>query len=399
MLVAALALMIPVLTGCGGAQPTASPSTPTSPTLATSPLLRSPAPRIDDSPTAQATRVARSMSLQELVGQLVMAPLPTGYDPANLKDEIEQDHVGSVLVTGNWNGGAAAVGTATKALQGYAGDGPKLITATDQEGGMVQHLQGPGFDPIPSGVQQGARSVDDLRAAAATWGGQLAAAGINVNLAPVVDTVAVNRASNAPIGALDRDFGLDAQGNGAHAQAFVNGMRDAGVSSAIKHYPGLGGVTGNTDFTADGITDATTTLQSPSLGAFSTALEAHPAMVMMSLATYTAVDPHHPAAFSSTLIDGHLRGDQGFQGVVISDSLSAAAVSGIPQDQLGVSLIEAGGDLACISAPSVVRPVLDGLNAKAATDPGFAAKVTRSAIRVLALKYQMHLAGAPAARP
>lgn len=111
------------------------------------------------------------MSLQELVGQLVMAPLPTGYDPANLKDEIEQDHVGSVLVTGNWNGGAAAVGTATKALQGYAGDGPKLITATDQEGGMVQHLQGPGFDPIPSGVQQGARSVDDLRAAAATWGG------------------------------------------------------------------------------------------------------------------------------------------------------------------------------------------------------------------------------------
>ena len=94
-------------------------------------------------------------------------------------------------------------------------------------------------------------STDQLRQSAAVWGSQLKSAGINVDLAPVVGTVTVDRASNGPIGALYRDFGLDADGNADHAKAFIQGMADSGVGSAIKHYPGLGSVTGNTDFTAD----------------------------------------------------------------------------------------------------------------------------------------------------
>ena len=360
------------------ANPAGSPQTATTASHLDT-LRRSAAPQPDITPAAKAKRTVAAMSMEERVGQLVMAPLNAGTDPSSLASTIRDRHVGSVLIIGNWNNGIASVRQATDALQSYAPANIKLLMTTDQEGGLVQHLQGSGFSTMPSAVEQGRMSTDQLRQSAAVWGNQLAQAGINVDLAPVVGTVTVPRASNAPIGALNRDF--------------VLGMRDSGVATSIKHYPSLGSVTGNTDFTADGILDTTTVLDGDVVNAFGTVIaDTQPAMVMMSLATYQAIDASAPAAFSPTIIDGYLRARQGYQGVVTSDSLSAAALGGISPDQLGVRLVEAGGDLACIGAADYVTPILDGLNTKATTDAAFAAKVTRSAERVLTLKYQMGLA-------
>ena len=362
--------MLPVtLAACSG---DASPSDAATaafstrrPTVTHDSLDKAQVPSVrDDSPHAKAVRAVESMSVEERVGQLVMAPLFAGSDPS----------------------------AATSTLQSYAPGDNQLLMSTDQEGGLVQHLKGAGFDTMPSATQQGAMDVSQLRQSASAWGTQLKAAGINVDLAPVVGTVTVDRSSNAPIGALYRDFGLDPVGNADHAKAFIQGMSDSGVGSAIKHYPGLGSVTGNTDFTANGILDTTTTLDGPEISAFNSTLEASPSMVMMSLATYQAIDPNNPAVFSSTLVTGYLRGKIGFQGVVTSDSLSATALSGVQPSDLGVRLVEAGGDLACIGASSYVQPVLDGLNAKAAGDATFARKVQQSAIRVMTLKYEMGLA-------
>lgn len=346
-----------------------------------------------DSPAAKASRAIATMSLDERAGQLIMAPMFAGGNPADLSALISTRHVGSVVLIGNWNNGTAAAKTAADALQSYAPSGNQLIVSTDQEGGQVQHLKGSGFDTMPSAVAQGQMSADTLRSSAKTWGGQLKQAGINVDLAPVLGTVQVKRSSNAPIGALNRDFGLDSNGNAQHGIAFVEGMRDAGVGATVKHYPGLGAVTGNTDFTTEGILDTTTTLDDEEIGAFNTTIkQAKPAMVMMSLATYQHIDSSAPAAFSSKIIDGTLRGSVGYDGVVISDSLSAAAVSGIATKDLGVRLVDAGGDLACIGDTSYVTPILDGIIARAQSDPAFAKKVTASATRVMTLKYQMGLA-------
>ena len=346
-----------------------------------------------DSPAAKASRAIATMSLDERAGQLIMAPMFAGGNPADLSALISTRHVGSVVLIGNWNNGTAAAKTAADALQSYAPSGNQLIVSTDQEGGQVQHLKGSGFDTMPSAVAQGQMSADTLRSSAKTWGGQLKQAGINIDLAPVLGTVQVKRSSNAPIGALNRDFGLDSNGNAQHGIAFVEGMRDAGVGATVKHYPGLGAVTGNTDFTTEGILDTTTTLDGEQIGAFNTTIkQAKPAMVMMSLATYQRIDSSAPAAFSSKIIDGTLRGSVGYAGVVISDSLSAAAVSGIATKDLGVRLVDAGGDLACIGDTSYVTPILDGIIARAQSDPAFAKKVTASATRVMTLKYQMGLA-------
>lgn len=346
-----------------------------------------------DSPAAKASRAIATMSLDERAGQLIMAPMFAGGNPADLSALISTRHVGSVVLIGNWNNGTAAAKTAADALQSYAPSGNQLIVSTDQEGGQVQHLKGSGFDTMPSAVAQGQMSADTLRSSAKTWGGQLKQAGINIDLAPVLGTVQVKRSSNAPIGALNRDFGLDSNGNAQHGIAFVEGMRDAGVGATVKHYPGLGAVTGNTDFTTEGILNTTTTLDDEEIGAFNTTIkQAKPAMVMMSLATYQRIDSSAPAAFSSKIIDGTLRGSVGYDGVVISDSLSAAAVSGIATKDLGVRLVDAGGDLACIGDTSYVTPILDGIIARAQSDPAFAKKVTASATRVMTLKYQMGLA-------
>lgn len=350
-------------------------------------------PASGTTPQEKAANAVADMSLEEQVGQLIMAPLTYGSDASTLSGMIADRHVGSVVLIGAWQNGVDGVKASTDVLQGYAPDGNRLIVATDQEGGQVQHLSGAGFDAMPSASAQGQMPTQTLRSNAAGWGRSLAKAGINVDLAPVADTVTVDRASNAPIGALDRDFALDAAGNASHAAAFLDGLRDAGVQGTLKHYPGLGSVTGNTDFTTEGIIDTTTTLDGAEIGAFTTAIgQGKPGMVMMSLATYQAIDPNAPAAFSSTIIDGHLRGTTGYDGVVISDSLSAAAVSGIQPSELGVRFVEAGGDIACIGDPSYVQPIIDGLLARAKSDPDFAKKVAKSATRVMTLKYRMGLA-------
>ena len=371
------------------AKSTSNGNTTTPQTSQTSALPRTdvPSPKKNDDPAAQAQRAVSAMTLEERVGQLVMVPLFAGSEPSSLASTIAGEHIGY------WNTGVDTVKTATAQLQGYAPAGNRLIIATDQEGGQVQHLTGTGFDTMPSAVEQGTMSADALRQSAGTWGSQLATAGINVDLAPVLGTVVGNRASNAPIGALDRDFGLYAAGNAEHGIAVIEGLRDAQVGAAVKHYPGLGAVSGNTDFTTEGILDTTTTLDGAEAGAFDQAItKADPAMVMMSLATYQSIDPNNPAVFSSTIIDGHIRNVLKYTGVVISDSMSAEALSSYDVSQLGVNLVEAGGDMSCIGQTDYVKPIVDGLNERAKSDPAFASKVTAAATRVMTLKIKMGLA-------
>lgn len=398
--ICALAVVLAGVTAYGWhvgwfAKSTSDGNTATPQTSRTSALPRTdvPSPKKNDAPAAQAQRAVSAMTLEERVGQLVMVPLFAGSDPSSLASTIADEHIGSAVLIGNWNTGVDTVKTATAQLQGYAPAGNRLIIATDQEGGQVQHLTGTGFDTMPSAVEQGTMSADALRQSAGTWGSQLAAAGINVDLAPVLGTVVGDRASNAPIGALDRDFGLDAAGNAEHGIAVIEGLRGAQVGAAVKHYPGLGAVSGNTDFTTEGILDTTTTLDGAEAGAFDQAItKADPAMVMMSLATYQSIDPNNPAVFSSTIIDGHIRNALKYTGVVISDSISAEALSSYDVSQLGVKLVEAGGDMSCIGQTDYVKPVVDGLNERAKSDSAFASKVTAAATRVMTLKIKMGLA-------
>jgi beta-N-acetylhexosaminidase len=162
-------------------------------------------------------------------------------------------------------------------------------------------------------------------------------------------------------------------------------MRAAGIATTAKHFPGLGRVSGHTDFTAD-VEDTVTTRSDPYLAPFASAAKAHVPFVMVSLATYERIDPAHLAVFSPTIIGGMLRGDLAYRGVVISDALGAAAVTSIPPGTRAVDFLDAGGDMIVVNQLAPAIEMAQAVAALVAEEPSFGKRVDNAALRVLRAK-------------
>jgi beta-N-acetylhexosaminidase len=350
-----------------------------------------PTPKPSSPPvTSCVDRTVAGMTLAQRVGQLFMVGLPKDKLDAPTRAGIVEHHVGSVVFTTQTSVGVAAIRDLTDSVQDLATKGTtdrvRFFVAANQEGGKIQGLAGPGFDTIPSALAQGTLSTATLQARAERWGRQLVQAGVNVNLAPVADVVPPGTdAGNAPIGQLQRAYGHDPATAAAHVAAFIRGMAAAGVETTAKHFPGLGRVEGNTDFTGD-VVDDVTTRDDPYLAPFQRAVTVGVPLVMISLATYQQIDPDHLAAFSPTVIHGMLRDDLGFRGVVVSDALGATAVASIPPGTRAVDFITAGGDLVIINQVAIADEMADAVLTRAQDDATFRALVDTSARRVLAAK-------------
>ena len=371
--------------------PTPPPARPVPTPVSVSPVpVSTPAPPPPAPPPvscAQATFDA--MTPRARVGQLFLMGIPaTGAD--QVSSTIESLAPGGVFLTGRSAKGVAATAAVTSTVQRLgtkASGGAGMFVATDQEGGQVQVLSGPGFARIPPATTQGTWSPEALQAAATGWGRELRAAGINVNLAPVGDVLspALGKA-NAPIGRYDRAFGTTPPVVSDHVMAVVRGMRAAQVMSTVKHFPGLGRVRGNTDYST-GVVDRQTTATDSSLRPFTQAARAGTSWLMVSSATYSKIDPDQVAAFSPTIINTLLRKKIGFQGVIVSDDLGRAKqVAAVAPGQRAVRFIAAGGDIVVTAEPATVGPMIDAVLAAATSDAGFATRVTTAQQRVLAEK-------------
>ena len=346
-----------------------------------------------------ASGVLATMTLAQQVGELLMVGNPAGTPSPLLESEIADYHVGSVILTGRSSAGVTHTRSVVTALQvratSRATAGARLIVATDQEGGAVQVLQGPGFSRIPSAIDQGTDdSLATIRANAAIWGAQLARAGVTLDLAPVMDTVTQAFAPyNAPIGYYGREFGYTPYEVLMRGNAFANGLRDAHMGVTVKHFPGLGRVTGNTD-TSAGVTDDVTTRTSTSLQPFAEGVRSGADAVMVSTAIYAKIAPGVPAAFSPTILQTMLRGDLGFTGVIVSDDLGQAAqVQAWSPGTRAVRFIQAGGDLVLTVNPSTVPAMYQALMERATTNASFRATVRVAALHVLRLKQRLGLLG------
>lgn len=379
--VVATLLAAVVLTGCAAEAPAPSPSTPSRPATPTA----TPTP----TPTPTAVDPIAGLSLADRVGLLFMVGTSVdGADPVTF-DAVANRHVGGIFLHGRSSAGTqATAGLVAQFTALRPAGSPPLWVATDQEGGDVQVLSGPGFDDIPSALTQAQSGCDGLHAAAASWGGQLAQAGVTMNLAPVADLVDEGDAgTNPPIGQLNRQYGGDEATVAACAGAFAAGMRDAGVLPTFKHFPGLGRTAANTDTDAD-VVDTEVSAASPDVAVYGTLLTQGPGVVMVATAVYQQIDPSAPAAFSPAVVNGVLRTQLGFDGVVMTDDLSAAAQveQWAPADR-AVSAIRAGVDLVLVSAdPGVFGEMYDAVLQTAQSDPAFAQQVDAAARRILALK-------------
>ena len=232
-----------------------------------------------------------------------------------------------------------------------------VLIAIDQEGGRVSRLKpARGFPATRSQAEIGAtddpdEAFDAGRAMAET----MVAGGIDFDLAPVVD-VNVNP-TNPAVGALERSFSDDPAVVAAMAEAEIHGLHEFGVRAAIKHFPGLGSATANTDF--DDV-DVTGTWTEAELLPYEVLIAAGlPDAIMIGHMVNDTIDPGIPASLSVETIEGLLRGRLGWTGAVMTDDLGAVAIASRYTQAEAVALaLEAGNDLLLFANQVVYVPDL-----------------------------------------
>ncbi|MGW1725889.1 glycoside hydrolase family 3 N-terminal domain-containing protein [Streptomyces sp. NPDC002306] len=354
------------------------------------------APAAESAAATCVDKVYAGMTGAQRVGQLFMGGVNAAKPDQKRVQVLRQYHVGSVFLAGRSKSGTKATKSLADSLQAKAdtvsGHRVGLLVSTDQEGGQVQVLSGPGFSTIPSGLVQGSWSTSKLRSSAAVWAKQLKSAGVNLNLAPVADVVPASLGrNNAPIGRYDREFGHTSTTVTSHSGAFAAGFAQSKVLTTFKHFPGLGYVRGNTDTTAN-VVDSVTTSRSASITPFKSGIKAGAPFVMISLAKYSKIDSKHQAVFSSTVIQGLLRKTLGFKGVVISDDLgNAVAVKSVPAGNRAVNFLSAGGDLVLTVEPNLVPAMVKAVQTRMSQSAAFRTQVDQSVHRVLTAKQKAGL--------
>ncbi len=344
--------------------------------------------------TPEAADLLSDWTLEEKVGQLFMAGIDVQHQGGATYDVIRQQRVGSAFVGGRSQAGIAPVAELVDSLISAGADQPApMFISTDQEGGKVQVLRGRGISDIPSAMQQSKWTAGKLEKRAGKWGGQLAEMGFNLNLAPVLDVVPdANLAQqNAPIGHFGRNYGYNPDGVASHSQAFSAGMEEAGVEVTLKHFPGLGRVTDNTDVTAH-VVDNVIDENAAEFDVFQAGIDADAAFVMMSSAVYKKLDAEEPALFSERIMTDLLRDEMGFEGVIITDDVGAAIqVQQWSPAERAVKFIDAGGDMLLVAhRPEIIVEMAGALTARAEEDADFAAKVDGAVLRILTAKERLN---------
>lgn len=313
-----LCLIVLIVSGCGGPSIGATP-TPTT----------SPRPLSTITPTATRTSgldqridayIAKLTPAQQIGQTLMLAVYANGYN-ASIDQALTQWHLGSAIVFPNHNGGPlmpttrAGMQQLVHDLQAHA-DTPLLI-ATDEEGGLVDRLSFYyGATPSP---QQLAATGDPHQAyaQAQTDAERMKEIGFNLDFAPLADVYQGGGIDQS------RTFGTTVSQVTTYAGAFLDGLQQSGVAGTLKHWPGLGATSGNPDYVLPTVSRSRTQLNTIDFASFRVLLDRQPAMIMVTHVMVPAYDTQAPASLSPVLVTQVLRGQLGYQGVVVTDAMEA----------------------------------------------------------------------------
>lgn len=264
-----------------------------------------------------------------------------------------------------------------------------LFVSIDQEGGHVCRVRKP-FTMMPGNMPLGATRDEGLAyAAAEAMGEELSAIGVNLNFAPSAD---VNNNPDNPIIGV-RSFGADPELVSRMVVAQVRGYQSAGMISCAKHFPGHGDTSVDSHLGLARLTHSMERLERVELAPFRAAIAAGVPFVMTTHIIFEALDPDRPATLSPNILNGLLRRDMGFDGVVVTDSMEMLGIInhyGI--GEAAVMAIEAGVDLLAVChTPAHQSEVRDGLLEAAASGRLSEDRINESVRRILACKEQFGL--------
>lgn len=267
-----------------------------------------------------------SLSLRQRIGQRFIVPVPgqrITYGAGHAINEVSP--AGFIIYPWNFST-AEDVRRLTSSLQLLAGlvtPGISLLLCTDQEGGRVDTFRFDEFVRFPAAAEIGRLDNPDvIRSAAYITGTQLLSLGINMNLAPVLDVF--ESADNSIIG--DRSYGGDPWLVARYVEPYLEGARSAGIIATAKHFPGHGVTTVDSHHALPVVATTREQLAERDLIPFATAIEAGVEVIMTGHILFENIDPFYPATLSSVFLNGILRGELGYDGVIITDGLEMRAI-------------------------------------------------------------------------
>jgi len=251
------------------------------------------------------------------------------------------------------------------------------VLAIDQEGGRVSRLE-PWVGATPGAAELAGRGGDSVSRFGKCTGAALAALGLNLDFAPVVDLCP----SEAVNGIGDRSFGTDPRSTTALAGSFLEALQQRGVAGCLKHFPGLGDTPVDSHHELPTCTRTLPKLEEEDLIPFRT-LGRSAACIMVGHGYYPALEeePGRPATLSGTIIGDLLRRQIGFDGLVVSDDMEMGAVAPLDRDgSASVAAMAAGCDLLlyCSDLERALK-ARDALYAAAADDDSFASRLSKAA--------------------
>jgi beta-N-acetylhexosaminidase len=335
------------------------------------------------------------MTLREKLGQLVMAGFEGTRPSKAITRLVAGARVGGVILFRRNIADPAQVLSLTRGFQRAAPRAP-LFIAVDQEGGRVSRLPPP-FTQFPPAAVLGKRKTVSLTyAVGEAMGRELAAVGINMNMAPVLD---VNTNPDNPIIG-DRAFGDRPMVVEEHGLALMVGLQDRRVIACAKHFPGHGATAADSHLELPEVAESLRQLERIHLRPFEHAIANRLAAMMTAHVRYPALDPRAPATLSKKILTNLLRGAMGFDGLVITDALEMKAIADrYDAASAALKAFRAGADvLLFCENPDAPADAIDALSAAVKRGRLSESRVDQSLNRVLRLKERFLLGNKPPAK-
>ena len=319
------------------------------------------------------------------VGSLLVVGFDGTTATPRLKRLIQKERIGGVILFSRNIESPKQLAALTTSLRRWAGASGLLI-GIEQEGGRVQRLPKP-FTQWPPVNRLGAGHSHELAyRMGQAIGRELAAVGVNLDFAPVLD---VGTATKNPIIG-DRAFSRDPVVVASMGLAFIVGLQDQNVIACGKHFPGHGDTSVDSHKALPVVSAKADTLLDRELKPFSHAIENRLATIMTAHVRYPSLDPDWPATLSPAILTTLLRETLGFTGVVFTDDLEMKAIADHwPPELAAIQAIKAGADslLICKDA-NVQDEVLEELRRAVADGTLPPARIQQSLARLDRLKAQ-----------
>lgn len=383
--------MLCLAAGCSKESPAAPPVRAPEESAQPETSTHSP-PAADDEPEAEAPSQLDGMTLDEKLGQLIIAGVKGDAPTEEMKEMLLGQHVGGIIFFKN-NLSAEPKGVADlinqlKAWNRTSGQAPPLFFSVDQEGGRVSRL--PGVHALPAAREIGKTNDSEFAAwVGSSLGEMCRLMGMNMDFAPVLDIH--SNPDNPVIG--NRSFGTTAELVTRMGMSTLNGIREKGVIPVVKHFPGHGDTAVDSHLDLPVIRKDLKALQALEWLPFVEAIRQEVDVVMIGHLLLPELDPELPASLSKVLITEQLRGSLGFKGVVVSDDMTMGAISKkFGMGEAAVLTIKAGGDIVMVAHEyENVAKVLDALKQSIQSGELTEERIDESVSRILELKNKYKL--------